>query len=178
LVQLTRGTIARTDLAKYRGTNGNRAVAEDLNLLTALLSKGFDTRDGKCGCDRAELEEAAELASQIITATGLQKASRSARTVGSERRLRGYSYLLKTYDQVRRAMTYLRWDHGDADLIAPSLYSFRKRKNAAAPKQPKTPSGDAAATATLGAKPPAATKKGRAKPALKRAAPGSEPFMQ
>jgi hypothetical protein len=37
---------------------------------------------------------------------------------------------LKAYDQVRRAVTFLRWNEGDADRIAPSLYSGRGNSNA------------------------------------------------
>jgi hypothetical protein len=33
--------------------------------------------------------------------------------------------LANAYDQARRAITYLRWNKGDADLIAPSLYAGR-----------------------------------------------------
>jgi len=40
----------------------------------------------------------------------------------ADARNRVFTLLTRRYDQVRRAVVFLRWDEGDADRIVPSLY--------------------------------------------------------
>ena len=47
----------------------------------------------------------------------------------ADRRQRAFSLFVKAYDQARRAIQYVRWEQGDADSIAPSLYSGRGNSN-------------------------------------------------
>lgn len=54
-----------------------------------------------------------------------------------ETRLRIYTLFVREYDQLRRAVTFLRWNHGDADTIAPSL--FIKSKRVRSEDEPATP---------------------------------------
>jgi hypothetical protein len=62
---------------------------------------------------------------------------------------------VRTYDEVRRLVAYFRWEEGDADELAPSLFAGRARKkndeaelasvppvtNGAAPVAPGMPGG-------------------------------------
>ena len=41
------------------------------------------------------------------------------------------SKLMRTYGEIRRMLTYVRWWNGDADSIAPSLWSGRRGKGRA-----------------------------------------------
>ena len=43
----------------------------------------------------------------------------------AQARQRTYTLLAKAYNQVRRAVCFLRRDEGDADAVAPSLYAGR-----------------------------------------------------
>ncbi|MFS8069892.1 MAG: hypothetical protein ACMG6S_26300, partial [Byssovorax sp.] len=43
----------------------------------------------------------------------------------ADRKLRAFTLFTNAYDQVRRGVMYLRWDEGDADSLAPSLYKGR-----------------------------------------------------
>jgi hypothetical protein len=49
-------------------------------------------------------------------------------TYATLERQQAYTQFVKTYDQVRRVVSFLRWDDGDADDIAPSLYAGRSSK--------------------------------------------------
>jgi hypothetical protein len=40
-------------------------------------------------------------------------------------RHRAYTLFVRAYDEVRRAVSFLRWRKGDADDIIPSIYSVR-----------------------------------------------------
>jgi hypothetical protein len=97
----------------------------------------------------------------------------------SARRARAFTLFVRAYDQVRRAVTYLRWEDDDADLIAPSLYRGR---GAAKPKADgdvaPAPSADKTAPAT----PSVATTPATTKPSSSSAQnvpvghPNSDPF--
>ena len=50
----------------------------------------------------------------------------------AEIRQQAFTLFVNNYDQVRRAISFLRWNEGDVDDIIPSLYAGRstgKRKN-------------------------------------------------
>ncbi|MBI5479925.1 MAG: hypothetical protein HY906_13755 [Deltaproteobacteria bacterium] len=42
-----------------------------------------------------------------------------------DRRDRAFTLLVNAYDTFQRAVTYLRWNEGDAGTIAPSLFDYR-----------------------------------------------------
>ena len=48
----------------------------------------------------------------------------------AERRSRAYTLFVRAYDQCRRAAAYLRWNEGDADEFAPSLFTSRGPRKA------------------------------------------------
>lgn len=48
--------------------------------------------------------------------------------------------LVQSYEEVRRAVVYLRWHEADADTITPSLYAGRGRKAVAAEAPAPAPS--------------------------------------
>ena len=53
-----------------------------------------------------------------------------------ELRTRAFSLLVRAYSQAQRAITYLRWDHGDAQELAPSIYTGARTKRRAATAEP------------------------------------------
>jgi hypothetical protein len=78
------------------------------------------------------------------------------------------------YDQTRRAVAYLRWNEGDADAIAPSLYKGRGGRSASSSDTAAAPEDAATAGPTAPASP------GAAPPVVPRslatpAAPGAAP---
>lgn len=46
--------------------------------------------------------------------------------------MRAYSLFVRAYDQCRRAVSYLRWEEGDADDEPPSLFANRGPRKAPA----------------------------------------------
>ncbi|WP_438004954.1 hypothetical protein [Sorangium sp. So ce321] len=64
---------------------------------------------------------------------------------------------MHAYDQTRRAVSYLRWNEGDAETIAPSLYKGRGGRAASSSDTAAEPEEAApAAGATPAAAPPGA----------------------
>jgi hypothetical protein len=67
-------------------------------------------------------------ADRLISAVG-DRAQTPTQIDAADRRQRAFSLFVKAYDQARRAIQYVRWQQGDADSIAPSLYSGRGNSN-------------------------------------------------
>jgi hypothetical protein len=89
------------------------------------------------------VDRAAELAPELLVALGERGHGKTASSAAAaaDRRARAFTLLVDAYDACRRAVTYLRWNEGDADLIAPSLFKLRgpRRSPAEAPPEPPAP---------------------------------------
>ncbi|MBL9024466.1 MAG: hypothetical protein JNL21_19885 [Myxococcales bacterium] len=46
---------------------------------------------------------------------------------------------MNAFDQVRRALTYLRWDEGDLESILPALFNGRYKGTKTEAEEPATP---------------------------------------
>ncbi|WP_200850180.1 hypothetical protein, partial [Klebsiella pneumoniae] len=68
------------------------------------------------------------LVNVVMTTLGENLQADSSSSPSGELRRRAYSVFVQTYDEVRRAMTYVRWEEDDVDEIVPSLYAGRSRK--------------------------------------------------
>jgi len=84
--------------------------------------------------------------------------------------------VVNTYDEVRRAVHYLRWREGDAEEIAPSLYSGRRRRSKrdedSEQDQPQLPASDLRVQQQTQVGTPTAHTPDAAEPKL----PGGSPF--
>jgi hypothetical protein len=80
------------------------------------------------GCMSAVTSEELARAHEIALALPLAVTERALhdRSKAKDDALRAFTLLLRTYDEVRAAVRYVRWKERDADAIAPSLYK-RKR---------------------------------------------------
>jgi len=58
----------------------------------------------------------------------------------ADMRARAFTLLTDAYDNARRAIIYLRWHEGDADIICPYLFAGRSNgRGKAADNKPATP---------------------------------------
>lgn len=129
-------------LDELQGTSGYKNIAFDVMLLATLMREHWASIEGKTAVQLAELDRAEQIADRLAMAIGLREQEPGAANAAGETRQRAFSLFMKAYDQARRAITYLRWDEGDADTIAPSLYAGRdrsRRKAEATPAAPEPP---------------------------------------
>jgi hypothetical protein len=126
-----RGLLDRTRFDRLSGPKGARNVAFDLISLSALLRDRWPTIAGKTAIDPVELGRAEVLAEQLIHAVGRRDKKPASIAALSKIRDQAFTLLVSAYDQVRRGIAYLRWNEGDADEIAPSLYGGRKKRRRA-----------------------------------------------
>jgi len=75
----------------------------------------------------AELDRAEELSERLLHAVAERENASSVLAVAIQKRLQVFTLLVNAYDQVRRAIWFLRWREEDIEEVAPSLYAGRRR---------------------------------------------------
>jgi hypothetical protein len=120
-----RGFIDKNKLNELPGPNGHKNLATDLGTLAAILKESWAEVQSRSGVQEAELERADKLAQRIVRVVGLREQGPAMVAAATDLRLRAFTLLFRTYDNVRRAVTFLRWNGSEADKIAPSLYAGR-----------------------------------------------------
>jgi hypothetical protein len=147
-----RGLLNADDIAKIRKGGGNADVANDLVALSSLFSKDWSKVSSKTAVERHEIDRAAELGPAVLVALTSRKQG-GKQTDTADQRARAFTLLARAYDSCRRALSYLRWQEGDVDSIAPSLYKKRPGRKPGSKKEEGDEiqaGGAAAATEELG----------------------------
>ena len=174
-----RGLIGDGPLQALKGPIGFRNIASDLGTLSILLRAASVRIAGKTCVTDAELDQAEVYSDEVIADVGERAIAPAVIAEVALERQKAFTLFLTTYDQVRRAVSYIRWNEDDVDTIAPSLFSGRKAKktssDVAAPQTGATPATTTNAT-PVAAAPTAGT------PAITPVAkpgvglPGADPF--
>jgi hypothetical protein len=167
-----RGLIGGAKLGALKGSVGFRNVASDLLTLANMIRSNWDAVSTRTGVTVAELDRAEVVGDQLINDIGIREQAPAATSAVSIERQRAFTLFVRAYDQVRRGVCYLRWDEGDADSIAPSLYGGRRRKSGSevnTPPEPAPAPTPSTTTAPVVAAPPVV----RAAVGL----PGADPFV-
>ena len=145
----------------------------------------------------ADLDRADLVGEQLVNAVGTRRQGSVVTAEVTPIRQRLFTLFADAWDQVRRAISYLRWNEDDVDDIAPSLYAGRARRKtdvpANPPEPPAPPTGTAAKTVTPATKtqtapaeatspaappaPGAATSKPNVANGSPAGTPGSSPFV-
>lgn len=138
------GLINPASLDDYSGGTGYQAAAMDLQLVVTVLQNNWGAIEGKCAVESAELERAEKVAARILRLAGMKTQAGQADDPALDERDRAYTLVDQSYDEVCRAVDFLRYHRGDAETIAPSLYQTRKRRSPGreepvAPPQEPTP---------------------------------------
>jgi hypothetical protein len=172
-----RGMIEGAALKRFGGAKGYLNVAADLNLLVAVFRARWEQASGRSGVEAGELDRAEKLAMHIVRLVGLREQSPAAVAAVADRRARAFTLFVKSYDQVRRAISFVRWNERDVETIAPSLYAGRKRKDSSQEPEAPTPLPPIVGPGTGDA--PVAPQAGEPvfRP-LVAPAPGNNPFLQ
>jgi hypothetical protein len=107
-----------------RSVASYRALIQSTLALVALFNEKWPLIKDHTPITQTDLVRAANKADAMLLAIG-EREQGSTRAPAAELRVRALSALLNNYDQVRRMLSYLRWEEDDADAIAPSLYARR-----------------------------------------------------
>lgn len=112
-------------LAEIKKVPGYRALASDVLALVALFKQHWSLVENKTPVTLAALNDAGNRAVELIAAVGLREQGPISTGEAARLRQKAYTLFVRAYDDVRRAVVYLRAPQGDADEIAPSLYAGR-----------------------------------------------------
>ena len=115
---------ARVDAG--RPAQGYRAKTKSTLVLIALLR---DEWDAVKGCTPLTLEVLATIEGRTQASLKVldEREQGSTRLPAEELRTRALSRLVRTYGEIQRMLTYVRWWEGDAEAIAPSLWAGRRK---------------------------------------------------
>jgi hypothetical protein len=177
-----RGLINGSKLSTFKVSPGYKILAEDLVGLSSLLRHNWDKISAKTAITMAELDQAEDLSDRLLSAVGAREQAPAVLADVSVQRQRVFTLFVDAYDQVRRAINYLRWEEGDLETIAPSLYAGRGNTRKKVDPQPTTPPvTPSPSTPTLPGTPaplppPVATAPANASP-IAAGLPGSSSFV-
>ena len=167
---VARGALNGALLNELTGTHGYKNVAFDLSGLSQVFKAAWPSIQGKTGLQRSEIDETDKLALRLTAAVAHRECSPEAVAAATDIRQRMFTLVSDTYNQFRRAIGFLRWDHGDIDSIVPSLYAGRGNSNAK-PKPTPEPVAPPVVTPPAPANPAPANK-------VPLGFPGSDPLTQ
>lgn len=136
-----RGLVDGSRLRQLRGPKGYKNLAFDLQILASIFRRSFAAIQGKCGTTEQEVQSAVRIAAGILRGVGLREQGMTMISAAAELQLRVFTVFTRLYDQARRGVLFLRWDQGDAETIAPSLYAGRERRRVIGSDAPRTDNG-------------------------------------
>ena len=117
------------ELGELRGNVGFANQIFDVFQLVTLYRKHWPEVEGHTGVKLADLDRAEQLAQRFARVLSERETVAAEAGVLGELRQRAFTMLVDLYDQVRRAVMYLRWTEGDVESIAPSLWAGRGKRN-------------------------------------------------
>jgi hypothetical protein len=152
----THGLINKDAVAALKGDVGYRNVGYDLMSLVSILRNAGTRVAGRSATLPEDLDKAEVVANELLELSALRESRNAVDPNVSENRQRAFTLMQQAYDQARRAITFLRWDRGDADKITPALYGTRGARKREEPPTtgtagagtPTTPGNGTAPTAT------------------------------
>jgi len=132
----TRSLIDGEALKNFKTGPGYKNLAEDLVGLCSLLRRAWDKIGTRTVITMAELHQAEHVSERLLRAVAARANASDVLAEAIQKRLQMFTLMVNAYDQVRRAILFLRWRERDLQAIAPSLYAGRGRKKRG-PEQPQ-----------------------------------------
>ena len=116
------GLLPNERVALVRTPTGYRNASEHLTALTKLFKDYWPDIGGKTGVTMQQIDRGAVLAVQLLEGSIERMHTPANPTEAALARSRAYTLFYRAYDELRRAVTFLRWHDEDADRIAPALF--------------------------------------------------------
>jgi hypothetical protein len=120
-----RGLIEREQIARFKTNVGYKNLASDLLGLVRVFRASWEKIASRTGVQPSDLEQAELLGQRLTAAVGIREQALATVAQAQDQRQRNFTLFSRSYDQVRRAIRFLRWDNDDIDQICPSLFARR-----------------------------------------------------
>jgi len=105
----------------------------DLELLSQAMTANWAKIQGKALTPLADVQTASRIGLRLTRIAGLRDQGPARLAAATELRMRAFTTVVRTYEEVRHAVGYLRRREDDADSIAPSLYPGKSRRKVVEP---------------------------------------------
>lgn len=132
-------------VASLSGSNDRALLAQDLGRVAELLELRHPELLTLTPMSREEVVRARKLQVALQMAEDGKAKTPAMRAEAADVRDRAWTLLWTTWNQVRRGLTFVRWDEGDADQLAPALTANRRRGGNTDADEEPGPTGAAAA---------------------------------
>lgn len=133
------GLLDGRKLESLRGANGIKNVAQDLQMLSQIMQDAWPQIQGKSATVAEDLQTASRIGTRITRVVGTRQQAPAQLTDATDQRLRVFTLTLRAYEEARSAVAYLRRREGDAESIAPTLYTGRPRHRSTDKPTPDVP---------------------------------------
>lgn len=126
------GHLEAAQLEAFGGTLSQRKVGEDLEAFSILVHENWSRLEGHTLLTLEAMDEAYRLGARIIDACAARDLAPATIANATLMRDKAYTLVLRTYNEARTAMQYLRRAEDDVEKIVPSLYTTRRAGKRAA----------------------------------------------
>lgn len=103
----------------------------DLLALATMMKQRWSEVRTRVPLTETQLERAEVVGTELVLGLGMRAqpgAKDVRRALSVDRRARAFTLFARAYDECRRVITYVRWHEGDADRVAPSLFTKSARR--------------------------------------------------
>lgn len=136
-------------LDNLQGTKGYANQCFDVLRLVMAVRKNWAAVEALTPLQPADLARAEAITNELATAVGTRDQAGSSPAALLRRQ--AFTYFVRTYNQIRRMLAFLRFEEGDAEAIAPSLWTGRGgRKRRSSPESATPDDGSPAAPSSSG----------------------------
>jgi hypothetical protein len=126
-VLIKRGYVRVKEFKPVRGRPSYRNLVSDLLALTTILRNHVNSGTNHSAVSIKELNHAEALSLRLMALTAARKRTPEALAKATLERQKAFTLMSRAYDQVRKAVHFLRWEKEDYAKMAPALPRGRKR---------------------------------------------------
>jgi hypothetical protein len=119
---VSRNVIPLSEVERAETTKGYKPLLKSLLILVSLFRELADDPVAQVLVKPTDLD-AAELAVQRMNTAIAYRDQGVSQLAALDLRTRAMTKLIRDYDAIRRFVTYVRWEEGDADDLAPSFWA-------------------------------------------------------
>jgi hypothetical protein len=139
------GLVDGKQVASIRSGTGHDDTANDLGALAQFYRALDPEVRSKTLVTNADIDRASELSLLVLAALGRRRVGSDGASPTSryaDDKARALRWVVRSYGELRRAVTFLRWHEGDADQLVPSLFAGKRRRSPSADEPTDGPTGE------------------------------------
>jgi hypothetical protein len=117
----------RSAVPDRKGGKSYEYLAREVDALASLLRASRHHTDARTPPPLGMLDDAGPISERILAVVGQLEHTQAAAAETTQIRNRAFTLAFRDYDEIRRGVSYLRWNERDADTLVPRLPTTRHR---------------------------------------------------